>query len=381
MPARELVSAHLQPLRDKSTLLDTEFTLALFEHATGIASEAVAGCGVGVDHYTGEHVLAAALGRETPRGYEHRLCLAITDRRTILSGWSSIKGGHNGTGFSMGHEQLARVESKATMLANYVRLFDHQGTSRDLTFPQVTDVLGRFYAALAQLPPQARMSAPLPMPQPSPEDPAGLRAVAHGLWREDPAATQILAHVDRLVYGGQVDPASGYDFACRVFLAHRSAVSGPAMSPGLGRVWLSPMSAADLGHTFVSIYGRPADYQVAPDGWAWHDFHLNPERDYLDATLSALGVAAYIGLGVGFSPGRVIAHHLMKREPITKLRVGVHEGQACSHYVVDGPRGRLELSDANMAHRLHQALIHSSYRVLERRALLGWGVDYHALFA
>lgn len=381
MPVREIVASYLRPMHETSALADTEFTLAVQQAAGTIGAEAVAGCGWGLDHFGGEHVLASALHRWTPRSYEHRLSLAITDRRTIVSGWSSIKGGFNDIRFSIPHELIQGVEVKDGLLENCVKLHAN-GRVHELTFPDGIKILGAFYSALANVPPNARVSPPFPLPAQTADDPSGARAAAGGLWRQDPLAGQALAHIEHLVASGQIDAGSGYDFVCRLLLAHRSSIGGPGGGvPGqTGQVWLSPMSATDLGHTLVGIYGRPVQYQVAADGWAWHEFRIDPNRDYLGGVLTALGVAAFVGIGFGFSPGRVIADRLMRRDPITGLRIGVLEGSACSMYLVDGPRGRLENSDANMLHRLHQALIHSSYRVLERRASLGWQVDYSRLF-
>gem|GEM_PF-3940736 len=378
MQLRELVAAHLRPTREESLLLETDFTLALHDQAGPIGAEAVAGCGWGLDHFGGEHVLAAALSRSTPKRYEHRLTLAITDRRTIVNGWSSTKGGLNDIRFCVPHDLITRVEVKDGILANHVKLFVG-GQVYELGFTEITEPLGKLFTALAQLHPQARSAPPIPLPEVSATDPAAARAGAQSLWRQDPPINQAMIHIDQLVSGGQIEAASGYDFVCRLLMAHRSAIAGPGGSPALGQTWLSPMSAQDLGHTLVGIYGPPAHYQVT-DGWAWHQFRIDPNRDYLGAVLSALGVAAFVGLGFGFSPGAAIAHQLLKRDPITSIRVGIRDGSACSMYVVEGPRGKLENSDANMAYRLHQALIHSAYRVLERRCVLGWAVEHAALF-
>lgn len=378
MNARELITAHLRPMSDASALAETEFQLAVVQGAPELGAEAVAGCGQGLDHYGGEHIIAAALLRELPRGYEHRVSLAITDRRTIVNGWSSIKGGYNELRFSIPHPALARVEVKQGMLSNCVKLFTHDGQERQLIFPAATQMLGQLYQAMAYVHPQARVAPPIALPQPSADDPAAARAAEAALWRLDPQASRALAHVDQLTRGGQIDAASGYDFVCRMLLTHRSAMGGPGHN---GQAWISAMSAKDLGHTFTNIFGAPTQYQVGQDGWAWHEFRLDPQRDPLGGALTALGVAAYVGLGVGFSPGRAIAHQMMKRTPITSIRVGIRDANACSMYLVQGPKGGLEHSDANMAHRLHQALIHSAYKVLDRRAVLGWTVDYHQLFA
>lgn len=373
----QLVAAHLRPIQEESVVLASEFTLALHAQATTIAAEAVAGCGLGLDHFNGEHVLAAMLQRETPRGYEHRLTCAITDRRTVVSGWSSIKGGYNDTRFTIPHAEIARVVVKDSLLANYVKLYSVRGSEHMLTFASATKLLGPLYEALGSLHPQARVAPSLPLPLPSPDDPAACAATNHSLWRPDPAITAALGHIDRLVREGGIAPASGYDFACRLLLLHRSAISGPGSN---GVSWLSPMSGGDLARTVGSMFGPPVQHQDTPDGWSWYHFRVDPQRDELSPVLTGLGVAAYVGLGVGFSPGGLIAHQMMKREPLTGFRLGAMDTSACCMYSLDGPRGRLEQCEAMFAHQLHQAMIHSAYRVLERRCICGWETDYSGLF-
>src|SRR5688572_30082223 len=100
-------------------MMDTlELVLSVFADAREAGVEAITGSGVGIDLHAGERILASALFVDRPRGYEHRLALAITDRRSSLSGWSDISG--PGTlshrRFSLPHAELARVEVKSGML-------------------------------------------------------------------------------------------------------------------------------------------------------------------------------------------------------------------------------------------------------------------------
>jgi hypothetical protein len=143
----QLVATHLQPVHDKSSLAESELTIALFEHAQPLSAELVASCGVGLDHFAGEVVLAAGLLYNTPRGYEHRLLWGVTAQRTLIGGWSSTKGGFNDRYASIAHHELARVEVKDGMLDSYVKLHSPRGEEL-LRYAKATALLGRFYQAL-----------------------------------------------------------------------------------------------------------------------------------------------------------------------------------------------------------------------------------------
>lgn len=377
-PLRQLVAAQLRPLENKSSFLDTEFYFNLFDAAGPLGAEAVAGCGEGLDLHAGERVLAAMLARETPKGYEHRLACAITDRRTVLSGYSSMKGGHNAKRFSLRHDQVMQVESKEGVLSNFVALISPHGKF-ELTFPDATSMLDGFYRTMAmQVPYAGRCEPPTPFLTPSEADPAGAQSAAQALWVQDTQAAGLLALIDQRTKSGEWSTDVGRDLAGRVVLAHRSRCGGPGMHEG---GWISPMSAQDFGHTLTSIFGPPTAHQVPQPGTDWLDFYVDPNRDPFGPVLDALGVASYFALGVGFAPGKVIAHALMKKQPVTQLRFMFNEGQGFSRFQIQTPPGvPLERVDAFMAHRAHQALIHSACRVLERRCELGWQVPYEQLF-
>jgi hypothetical protein len=375
---QQLVAAQLQPLHDNSAVAESELSVATFQHAQPLSAELVAFSGAGLDHYGGELMLAAALLHNTPRGYQHRLLWGVSSQRTRIGGWSSTKGGFNDRHTSVAHHELVRVEVKDGMLDSYVKLHTPRGEEL-LRFGKATAMIGRFYQALMQQPAPQRMVPPRPFPQPSAEDPAGAQAASQGFWREDPDALALLVGIDERVRSGFIDAGVGYDLSCRILLAHRSAFAGPGIASGPGQ-WLSPMSLDDLGHTLVGIFGPPTQQNVDGQGWTWLSFALDPQRDALSPALSALGIAAYISLGVGFSPGKVIAHQMLQREPLTAIHVGMHSGSASSVYTLRTPRGPLEQVDAMMSHQLHQALIHSAMPVLGRRCSLGWGPSYAELW-
>lgn len=378
-PLRQLVAAQLQAIHNEGGLLEGELYLNLFDAAGPNGAEAVAGCGEGLDLHAGERVLASILSRETPQGYEHRLACAITDRRTVLSGYSSTKGGNNSKRFSLRHDQVVQVESKEGVLSNYVGLITPHGKS-ELTYPAATTQLASFYQTMAtQIPFPARCEPPTSFLEPTELDPSGAQGAAQGLWMQDPQCTSLLGLIDQRVRSSEIDPETAKDFAARVVLAHRSRCGGPGMQDGS---WLSPMSSQDFGHTLTNIFGPPTAHQAPQPGTDWLDFYIDPNRDPFGPVLDALGVASYVALGVGFAPGKVIAHAMMKKQPVTQVRFMFNDAPSCCRFQIQTPPGvPLERLDALMAHRAHQALLHSAFRVVEQRCRFGWDLPYQQLFA
>jgi hypothetical protein len=375
-PIRSLIASLLGPKKESSGFLDTEFQLQLFDAATPIGAEALAGAGVGLDLHNGERVLAAVLSRETPKGHEHRLAAAITDRRTVLSGWSSTKGGHNNTRGNVLHSDIQRIDTKDSMLSSHVTLIGSQGKV-ELTFPPVTAMLATFYRSMVdQIPPHARIEPNTPLLWPSHQDRVGLSAAGVALWVNDSDAQRMLGTIASSFASGQVNQQVAADFAARVVLAHRARASGPGMVNGQ---WVSPMCAQDLGMTLARVFGTPTAHTQPQPGWESLDFAVDPSRDPIGTAVSALGVASWAALGVGFAPGKMLAGALLKKQPITQVRVVFGDtGSFCS-YLLYYPGGNLEVGDAMMAHQLHQLLIHMSYDVLHRRVQYGWNMPYHEL--
>ncbi|MBI2894688.1 MAG: hypothetical protein HYY06_14130 [Deltaproteobacteria bacterium] len=383
-PLRSLVSSQLAAVQEKSGFTDTEFQLATFDAAVPIGAEAVAGSGVGLDHFAGERVLAGALLRLTPKGHEHRLALAVTDRRTALGGWSDIKGNFNGKRFSIPHTELLSTDSKTGLLSAYLGLVTARGKEEvPLVSTDGMKMLDGFYKTLlVQIPPEARVEPATPWPAPAPDDPAGARTAAQSLWFQDPAAARMLETLDGNVRAGRMEPAIAVDLVGRVVLAHRARAGGPGMRDGL---WISPMSALDLGCTLAGIYGPPRAHGEPHPGVYSADFELDPRHDPLLTALDGLGVASYVVLGVGFSPtkliGGAIAEALMRKDLVRQLRFVFGDRQGFCGYQVQTPGRIFEDHDAAMAHRLHQTLGHFAYSVLERRCALGWQPAYSELFA
>lgn len=375
----QLVASHLQPFHDHKKSLDFEVSVATFQQAQPFSGEVVASCGVGLDHFAGEQVLAAALLRETPRGYEHRLLWAVTQQRTLIGGWSSTKGGYNDRRISLPHPELVRVESKKGLFDRCVKLYSPRG-EEDLGFESGSRILAPFYEALIQLPAQQRTAPPLPFPQASAEDPAGAQAASQGFGCEDPPALALLVRLDEAVRAGQIESSVGYDLSCRILLAHRSMLGGPGIAHGPG-TWLSPLSPDDLGHVLVGILGAPMHHNVDGEGWTWLSFPFDAKHTGLNKAVAAVGIASFLGLGVGLSPGKMIAHKMLEREPLTMIHVGFRASSSSTAYMIRGPQGSLEYTDAMVAHQLHQALIHATPSVLERRCALGWVPSYPELWS
>lgn len=375
-PLRSLVAARVRPLEEKSGFADREIRIATFDGAAPIGAEAIAGCGVGLDHFAGERVLCAYLLRVTPKGHEHRLALAFTDRRTVLGGWSDIKGNFNGKRFSIAHAELQRVVADKGMMASSLDFFGPAGKHEVPlnSAPGLEMLAGLYQTMLTEVPPAARVEPPTAFPAPADDDPAGARAALQGLWYADPAATRMLELLDRKVRAGEHTPAIAADLVGRVVLAHRSLMGGPGMREGL---WVSPMSAADLGDTLVRIYGAPRAHADVQPGVHSVDFEFDPQRDPLFTAIDGLGVASYLVLGVGFSPtgliGGAIAGALMRKDPVRYLRFVFGDRPGCAGYQIQTPGRVLEDHDAALAHRIHQTLLRLGYAVIERRCATGWG--------
>lgn len=376
-PMRALVAAKLRPMHEQAAILDDEFRLDVFDAAAPVGAEAVAGSGVGIDPFRGERVLASLLYVDRPKGYEHRLACAITDRRTALSGWSDIRGGFNGKRFSVLHHDVGRIESKESMLKNFVALLTPTGR-HEMTFAHATKLLVDFYQTMvSQVPPAHRVEPPTPFVEPTDDDPSGARGAAAHLYEPDPGTERVLATLDEQVRTGALPADRGADLVSRAVLSHRAERSAPGM---VDDTWVSAMTAQDLGHTLTNVYGAPAGHTQPQPGMHWLDFRLDPRRDPVGSAMTALGVASHIAFGVGFSPGKAIAGALLQKTPITQLRVVFAEDRGFTRYQLQAADGPLGARDAMMAHRIHQMLAHVGGEVLERRAAAGWDRPYAELF-
>ena len=368
---------HLQPETKNSSFLGEEFRVGVQDGAMDIGAEAIAGSGVGLDHYAGERVIAAILRRTENKGNEGRLAMAITDRRTALSGWASIKGAFNTHGGSVMHSQIERIEAKEGLVQAYFKLFG-PGAMLEVLYMDYSKKLERLYQAIQMVPHAHRVEPPTPFVTPSDHDPTGAQTAAAALWMQDDAALRMLHTIDGMVRQQQISPQMGIDFVSRIMLAHRSRCGGPGMKDG---IWLSPMTTDDFGYTLQHIYGAPVSQrQIAPGRWAF-DFYLRPGSDPMGKAATALGVASFYALGVGYSLGGVIAGELMKKTPLTNITFEFADLPSACGYRIHTPVGPIEKNEALMASQIHQTLLGISYQVLERRAQIGWDRPPAQLFS
>lgn len=409
-PLRHLVAARIEPKTDEAILLDTDYYCAIFDEAGPLASEAIAGSGLGLDHWSGERVLAGILQRSTPENAEHRLAFAITDRRTVLGGYSSISGNFNGKRWSVPHTEVQQVEVKDGLLSSEVVLVTPQGKFH-IEIPQATEMLGNFYNTMvAQVAREQRVEPPTPFVETSEADPSGAAGALANLWTPDPIAAGTLFGLQQQLAAGSFTAEEAHDIAVRAVLGHRSRLGGVGMHEG---GWVSPMRAQDFGQCLATIFGAPMAQNELQPGMFTLDFQLNPKADYIgpvlknierlegvvledmggwldkvegvmdrvDKVTGAVDTALdVVTLNVGGMIGGAIAGAMMKKTPVTQLRVVFKDGLGFCGYQLQIPSGPLAKHDALMAHRLHQALIRMGRLTTARRCQYGWTPGFHELF-
>ncbi|MEM6992967.1 MAG: hypothetical protein AAF721_20795, partial [Myxococcota bacterium] len=343
----------------------------------GAQAAALSGCGL--DLYGGECVLAAVHGHDNPKGYHHISALAITNRRSIVGGYSSAKSDLNGLGFAVAHDEATGLEFKESLIKSTFNLLTPQGKRTLINVWGYCKDLPAFYKALLAAPMGTRGEGPTAAVTPGPDDPTGALGAAQALWSADEHAHGLLHRIDANVRSGTLSGPDGGDLAARTVLWHRSRLSGPA---AYGNAYLSPLGADDFGNVLTQSLGPPAGYQQPQAGMHVLDFRLDPKRDALSPALSALGIASYLGLGIGFSPGAMIAAQMLAKPPLHQLRIVYGDVQGgCSYEMHAHGTTPLHSAEAMTAHGLHQLLIHSAGPILARRAEHGWSRSYAELFA
>lgn len=258
---RQLVQSTLRPTKRAASMMHPELEVGLFGQASVTGARAVAYGGAGLDLACGECLLAGIGSHQSERGFEHRLAAAITNRRTIVGGWSSVKGVLNDVRAWVMHDEVLGLDAKTGLVS-------------------------------------------------------------------------------------------------AKFDVH------------------TPRGPVELVHL-----GQPMSYQSPQPGLHWLDFRLDPRRDAIGGALKALGIASFIGLGIGFSPGGMIAAEIMKKQPVHAIRFVYADAPGGCAYEMHANGRRLEHGEAEMAHAIHQLLLHAAWPVLERRCHVGWGQAYAQLFA
>lgn len=375
---RQLVQATLRPSKRPASHSDGELEVAVFGGAAVPGARAVAYGGQGLDLANGECLLAAVGSHIEPQGFHHRLGIAITNRRTIYGGWSSIKGNYNDVRATVMHEEVIGVEVKKSLVSVKFEVLTQRGPQNLVHFFAKVPEAEAFFRGLAQLPFGQRAEPAIAMPTPSAGDPVGAHAALASLWYPDDRAAASITAVHHASETGAIDLHSGADLIGRVVIAHRAMCSGPA---GWGNGFLSPMSADDLGNVLVGAFGQPLRHEQPQPGTHWLDFRVDPQRDTLSPALKALGIASFIGLGIGLSPGRMIAAEMLRKPPLNAIRVVFADVPGGCAYEIHGNGRRIEPVEAELGHAIHQLLVHSAWPVLERRCHFGWQPSYAQMFA
>lgn len=375
---QRVIQATIRPQRRNVSMTKPALEVAAFSGVGPLASRAVAYAGAGLDLVGGEYPLAAIATYDDQRGFEHRLGVVITTTRTIMGGWSSIKGQLNDVRNVVGHDEIVRVDAKAGMLAQHCDVITTRGPQKFVVpFAYFPEIEGFFRGVLA-LSPADRRDAGAPLAQPSAADPTAAESAIAGLWCDDTRAAELLRAIAGYAAAGRLAVEHAIDFVGRVTLAHRAAAMGPA---AYGTAFLSPLSADDLGNLLVGALGTPLGYATVAQGTHALEFRYDPQRDQLSPALAALGIASFVGLGIGFSPGRMIAAEMMRKPRLDVIRIVYADVAGGCAYEIFGNGRRLELTEGELAHALHQLVIHSALGVLERRVHMGWQVPYAELFS
>ena len=336
----------------------------MFADAEPIGIEAVTGSEAGIDVFRGERILAAILVRETPQGHEHRRVVAITDRSTLMSGWSDIKGGLNGQRFAMPHADIQRVDSKHesffSVSAAFVALTGSAG-SHKIEIPQLTKPLDGFYRTLCStIPAEQRVEPPTPFVETSPDDSSGARHARAGLRFADPRSEQLLDAIAHRTATSRLSADVGAELTFRVVVAHRTAADGPARQE---EAWVSAMPANDLTSVLTRALGPPLSDESKQEA-RWLEFPFDQRQDTLSAAATTLGIASYVGLGVGFRPSRVILNALLAKRPVSRLRFAIADRPGYSLYTIHAEDGPLEKRDSLLAHKLHLLLAQAAFSML-----------------
>lgn len=377
-PLRQLVAQCFRPRTGGPEV-------ATFAQAGPVGTEALVGTATGLDLIAGERLLAATRSVMRPGGYEHRVACAITDRRTVVAGWSNFMGRSPGgptneRRFNLEHHHVVGATPKKPSFSKPARI-EIQVGAQMVTLPCLDldiDAMGAFYAGLTHIAPQMRAEPRQPLVATSEADPMGFDAVEAGLWYGDERTRRIVGAL-RASHGAGMPDEMAADLLRRTVVAHRAGAAAPMMMRD-GR-WLSPLSRDDFGHNLVRILGPPVGHaQVAPEVQAI-DFYLPPGQDPVGGAARALGVASFLTLGVGFSPAKMLVAAAAGRKPVTQLRVLLGATDVGTGFQLVTPSGPLEQVDSLLATQLLDVLSAAAFPVLQKRAEQGWAPDFGQLMA
>lgn len=269
------------------------------------------------------------------------------------------------------HDEIVGIEAKKAALLTGATLILH--TARGpIDIARLIDPcpeIETFYRALLQIPAGQRGEPGHPPLTASEHDPIGAHAARSGLWYADERTLSLLTTLEQGAADGRLDPATATDLVARVLLAHRSGVCTPA---GHGESHMSPLAAVDLGAVLTSLFGAPLGYQSPQPGTHWLDVRIDPSSPQTSAALKALGIASFFALGIGFSPGRMIAAEMMAKPKLGAIRFVYADVAGGCAYEMYAHGRRLEHGEGELAHAIHLALREAAWPVLARRAVVGW---------
>jgi hypothetical protein len=350
-PVADLAARHLQ---HKSIALPPKLQFADVERA-------IAASGVGLDHTLGER--AWAFG-DASSEEDLKAFFLLTDRR--LAGKQHIASltAVRKSRFHAGLADITQVKWMSKALRSDLQI---QTGDRwiDATIIKFTEHLGRFLDDLLRIPPPYRLPPWQPLLTQSQEDPTGLVSALSRIGH--PHCAPLLQIINKKYQRGLLSLQPAADLTARVTLLDRSLLLGRGMREGW---WLSPLSAADLSHRLLRMFGQPSA-SWAQDALRTFDFDLGATRGIGKAVAStAVGLAALGLLGVGWisTPGS---------RPLTHLRVSLVATPFSSSFTVLGANSEVGMQPlSDIAPKLLQKILsllgESEAQLMFRRCVYGW---------
>ncbi len=356
---QDLIHRHLS-----SVPVDGPTNVKVGPEAAAWGSEACAFSGSGLDLYRAEHVLAAVRFHIQPRGTLHLAVLALTNTRLVLGGYASVKNERNALAATVGYEHMSAVKFEKSFFKGAT--LEVYGPSGMVSLIEVyRDALGEFFRALGALPPGTRAEPGMDAVRPTSADPSGAAAARGEMWAADPAIESTLHRIALATQRGELEAGQALDLVGRAVIAHRAPLQGPA---GFGDGFAAAATGAEFPALLAELLGPPIGYQQGPNGALYIDFGV-PQSQGLPHALTALGLASFVGLGVGFSPGGVLARELLAKPPLRSIRVLARDSSGGTYYALfDGGTGQpLHTTEGIWAHGIHQTLAHHGRTALLRR--------------
>jgi len=326
--------------------------------AGGGIRAALAAAGLGLDHTIGEQ--AFALADDSARE-KYQVFTLVTDRRVCGRFLEQPR-------YDVRFAHLIGIDKRGGLLPKlYAQLSDRVET---IQAPMVTDPLLRFCSRLVTVPPLEREPPARPLCAPAPDDPSGARQAAAWLGVEDERTSDWLAVVERAHAEGAVPTESAADLVARIVLHHRNVHFGRGMASGR---FMSPVSMNDLSNAMVTLFGNPVAHQEQPVRALDFDSRLRSQTGRAIAS-SAIGLASTALLGIGWVQ--------TARRRGERLRLLVADTGSFASYRLQDTTGRgLEALEPELLASIDVKLLEQEDAILQRRIVLGWGLDTNALLS